>query len=79
MNKYKQEIRQNGKVMLGASDGLRMVFNNIIGKNLITDYFRFLLFVFENSELKPGKVEFWENGELVEEGFIDYLTADMYE
>ena len=66
-----EEIRQNGKTILSAPEHLKMIFNNLIGKNLSgKEYKDYINFVAIPGGFTPGVIEFYRDGVLVESGEI---------
>lgn len=69
----KQEIRQEGKVMLWDNGGSTMViFRNLVGLNITnkTEYCNYIKYVALPNGFKVGTVELWRDGELIEQGKI---------
>ena len=64
----KDEIRQNGQVILSSDDGISipMIYNNLIGVNMqageYRDYLKFL--AMEGMGFVPGRIEYFRNGRL---------------
>ena len=73
----KEEIRQNGKVVLSSEDGVSipMFFNNLCGKNFsgekYRDYIRYV--ALDDMGFKPGKIEYYRDGVLQKTGEIPRL------
>lgn len=73
----KEEIRQNGKVVLSSEDGISipMFFNNLRGKNFsgekYRDYIRYVALA--DMGFKPGKIEYYRDGILQKTGEIPRL------
>ena len=69
----KQEIRQEGKVILWDNGGsTMMIFRNLVGLNIKdkTEYRNYIKHVALPNGFKVGTVELWRNGELIEHGKI---------
>ena len=69
----KQEIRQEGKVMLWDNGGSTMViFRNLVGLNIKdkTEYRNYIKYVALPNGFRVGTVELWRDGELIEQGKI---------
>ena len=64
----KDEIRQNGQVILSSDDGISipMIYNNLAGVNMqgieYRDYLKHV--AIENLEFIPGRIEYFHNGRL---------------
>ncbi|MBC5614583.1 DUF7688 family protein [Bacteroides hominis] len=73
----KQEIRQNGKVVLWSNDefSIPVIFNNLCGKNFSGEEYRtYIRYVaFEDMGFKPGEISFYRDGILVKAGKIPKL------
>lgn len=69
-----EEIRQDSRVMQSAPNDhhLRMIFNNLTGRNFKSwfAYRKHLRFACDEGGYKPGPIEFWRDGELIEKGNI---------
>lgn len=71
----KDEIRQNGKVMLSGEDGISipMIFKNLCGKNFsgtkYKDYIKHI--AFGKMGFKPGEITLYRNGILAKTGKIN--------
>lgn len=73
----KQEIRQNGKVMLWSEDGISIpvIFNNLCGKNFSGEEYRtYIRYVaFQDMGFKPGEISLYRDGKLCKTGEIPKL------
>ncbi len=73
----KQEIRQNGKVVLWSDDenSIPVIFNNLCGKNFSGEEYRtYIRYVaFEDMGFKPGEISYYRNGVLYRTGKIPKL------
>ena len=62
----KDEIRQNGQVVLSSDDGISipMIYNNLVGVNMQgEDYRNYLKHVtMEDMGFEPGRVEYFRDG-----------------
>ena len=61
----KDEIRQNGQVILSSDDGISipMIYNNLVGVNMQgTEYRDYLKHVaMEDMGFEPGRIEFFRD------------------
>ena len=61
----KDEIRQNGQVILSSDDGISipMIYNNLVGVNMQgTEYRDYLKHVaMEDMGLEPGRIEYFRD------------------
>ena len=74
----KQEIKQNGEIILESDDNISisMIFNNLIGKNSQDnkDYQAYITYTaIPLMGFQYGKIELWENGKLTRTGYITKL------
>ena len=74
----KQEIKQNGEVIIESEDAISipMIFNNLTGKNSKSekDYQTYIKHTaIPLMGFRYGKIEFWEDGKLKETGYITIL------
>lgn len=73
----KQEIRQNGKVVLGSNDeaSIPVIFNNLCGKNFLGEEYRIYIryVAFEEMGFKPGEISYYRDGVLYKTGKIPKL------
>lgn len=64
----KDEIRQNGKVILSSDDGISipMIYNNLSGVNMKgNEYLKYLKHVAsESMGFIPGRIEYFRDGTL---------------
>ncbi len=73
----KEEIRQNGKVVLSSEDGISipMLFNNLCGKNFsgekYQDYIHYV--ALDDMGFQPGIIEYFRDGVLQKTGKIPRL------
>jgi len=64
----KDEIRQNGQVILSSDDGISipMIYNNLAGVNMqgmeYRDYLKHV--AMENMGFEPGRIEYFRDGVL---------------
>ena len=62
----KDEIRQNGQVILSSDDGISipMIYNNLVGVNMQdTEYRDYLKHVaMEGMGFEPGRIEYFRDG-----------------
>ena len=62
----KDEIRQNGQVILSSDDGISipMIYNNLVGVNMQdTEYRDYLKHVaMEDMRFEPGRIEYFRDG-----------------
>lgn len=69
----KDEIKQNGKVLLSSGDGVSvpMIFNNLSGKNLSGGKYReYLETVRREFGVSAGMIELYRDGVLIETATI---------
>ncbi len=69
----KEEIKQNGKVLLSSGDGVSvpMIFNNLSGRNFSGSRYRnYLATVRQQFGVSAGMIEFYRDGVLVETATI---------
>lgn len=63
----KDEIRQNGQVILSSDDGISipMIYNNLVGVNMQgTEYRDYLKHVaMEDMGFEPGRIEYFETAD----------------
>ncbi len=73
----KQEIRQNGKVVLWSDDenSIPVIFNNLCGINFWGEEYRtYIRYVaFEDMGFHPGEISYYRNGILYKTGKIPKL------
>lgn len=72
----KEEIKQNGKVLLSSEDGITipMIFNNLSGKNLSgSKYKDYLATVSQEFGVATGRIERYRDGVMVETANIPKL------
>lgn len=76
-SEMKEEIRQNGKVILSSDDGfsIPMFFNNLCGNNFSGEKYRIYLqnVAFGDMGFEPGEIGLYHNGILVRTGTIPKL------
>jgi len=69
----KEEIKQNGKVLLSSGDGVSvpMIFNNLSGKNFSGDKYReYLETVHREFGVSAGMIELYRDGVLIKTATI---------
>ncbi len=69
----KEEIKQNGKVLLSSGDGVSvpMIFNNLSGRNFSESRYRdYLAAVRQEFGVSAGMIEFYRDDVLVETATI---------
>ncbi len=69
----KEEIKQNGKVLLSSGDGVSvpMIFNNLSGRNFSGSRYRdYLATVSREFGVSAGTIEHYRDGVLVETATI---------
>lgn len=69
----KEEIRQNGKVLLSSNDGVSipMIFNNLSGRNFSgSKYKDYLATVSKEFGVSAGMIELYRDGVLTETATI---------
>lgn len=69
----KEEIKQNGKVLLSSGDGVSvpMIFNNLSGRNFSGSRYRdYLATVRQQFGVSAGMIELYRDGVLVETATI---------
>jgi len=69
----KDEIKQNGKVLLSSDDGVSvpMIFNNLSGKNLLGGKYReYLETVHREFGVSAGMIELYRDGVLIKTATI---------
>ncbi len=69
----KEEIKQNGKVLLSSGDGVSipMIFNNLSGRNFSGSRYRdYLVTVNQEFGVSAGTIEHYQDGVLVETATI---------
>ncbi len=69
----KEEIKQNGKVLLSSSDSVSvpMIFNNLSGRNFSGSRYRdYLATVHQQFGVSAGMIEFYRDDVLVETATI---------
>ncbi len=69
----KEEIKQNGKVLLSSGDGVSipMIFNNLSGRNFSGSRYRdYLATVRQQFGVSAGTIELYRDGVLVETATI---------
>lgn len=69
----KEEIKQNGKVLLSSDDGVSvpMIFNNLSGRNFSgNEYRNYLATVNRELGVSAGRIELYRDGTAVETATI---------
>ena len=76
----KDEIRQNGQVILSSDDGISipMIYNNLIGMNMQAGEYRDYLkhVAMEDMGFVPGRIKYFRNGRFYKSCTIPNLMSN---